>query len=131
MAQVAAAAGVNVQTLRYYERRGLLSAPERSLGGHRVWPPETVTVVQAIKAAQRLGFTLREIAELLGGRPRLRRRPAVRELALAKRGEIDSRISDLLAIRTVLTEVIETGCEDLTACARHPGCPMPFAEAGG
>jgi MerR family mercuric resistance operon transcriptional regulator len=53
--QVAAAAGVNVQTLRYYERRGLLSEPQRSLGGHRLYPPEAVTTLQVIKAAQRLG----------------------------------------------------------------------------
>lgn len=56
--QVAAAAGVNPQTLRYYERRGLLAEPERSLGGHRLYPAEAVTVLRVIKAAQRLGFTL-------------------------------------------------------------------------
>jgi MerR family transcriptional regulator, mercuric resistance operon regulatory protein len=48
---------VNVQTLRYYERHGLLDEPDRSLGGHRMYPPETVTVLRVIKAAQRLGFT--------------------------------------------------------------------------
>ncbi len=63
--QVAEAAGVNVQTLRYYERRGLLEEPDRTLGGHRLYPPETVTVLRVIKAAQRLGFTLEEVAELL------------------------------------------------------------------
>ena len=131
MTEVAAAAGVNVQTLRYYERRGLLPAPARSLGGHRLWSPEAVTRVRAIKAAQRLGFTLKEIAELLGAGAGRRPRPAVGELALAKRGELDSRIVDLLAIRAVLTEVVETGCEDLTVCARQPACPIPFAGAGG
>lgn len=63
--QVAAAAGVNIETLRYYERRGLLREPQRSLGGHRLYPPETVTMMRVIKAAQRLGFTLDEVAELL------------------------------------------------------------------
>jgi MerR family mercuric resistance operon transcriptional regulator len=63
--QVAEAAGVNVQTLRYYERRGLLVEPERTLGGHRLYPPETVTVLRVIKAAQRLGFRLEEVADLL------------------------------------------------------------------
>jgi MerR family transcriptional regulator, mercuric resistance operon regulatory protein len=63
--EVAAAAGVNLQTLRYYERRGLLAEPERTLGGHRVYPEQTVTVLRVIKAAQRLGFTLEEVAELL------------------------------------------------------------------
>jgi MerR family mercuric resistance operon transcriptional regulator len=63
--QVAAAAGVNLQTLRYYERRGLLDEPERTRGGHRIYPPETVTMLQVIKAAQRLGFSLAEVADLL------------------------------------------------------------------
>jgi DNA-binding transcriptional MerR regulator len=64
-AEVAAAAGVNPQTLRYYERRGLLDEPVRSLGGHRMYPTEAVTTLRVIKAAQRLGFTLAEISELL------------------------------------------------------------------
>jgi DNA-binding transcriptional MerR regulator len=51
--------------VRYYERRGLLAKPERSLGGHRLYPAETVTVLKVIKAAQRLGFTLEEVADLL------------------------------------------------------------------
>ena len=53
--EVAQRAGVNVQALGYYERRGLIAAPARSPGGHRTYPSDTVTV---IKAAQRLGFTL-------------------------------------------------------------------------
>jgi DNA-binding transcriptional MerR regulator len=77
--QVAAAAGVNIETLRYYERRGLLAEPDRSPGGHRLYGAETVTTLRVIKAAQRLGFTLEEVADLLdvgrrshthGSRPR-------------------------------------------------------------
>lgn len=63
--QVAEAAGVNIQTLRYYERRGLLAEPERSNGGHRLYGEDAVTALRVIKAAQRLGFTLEEVAELL------------------------------------------------------------------
>ncbi|HUZ24899.1 MAG TPA: MerR family transcriptional regulator [Streptosporangiaceae bacterium] len=63
--QLARAVGVNQQTLRYYERRGLLAAPHRTAGGHRLYPPETVTVLRLIKAAQRLGFSLREVADVL------------------------------------------------------------------
>jgi MerR family transcriptional regulator, mercuric resistance operon regulatory protein len=63
--EVATAAGVNRQTLRYYERRGLLAEPQRSLGRHRLYPAEAVTVLKVIKAAQRLGFTLDEVADLL------------------------------------------------------------------
>ena len=54
-----------MQTLRYYERRGLLAEPARSPGGHRLYPVEAVTVLRVIKAAQRLGFTLDEVADLL------------------------------------------------------------------
>ncbi|MGP3973504.1 MerR family transcriptional regulator [Streptomyces sp. 8N114] len=50
---------MNIQTLRYYERRGLLAEPERSNGGHRLYGEEAVTTLRVIKAAQRLGFTLR------------------------------------------------------------------------
>lgn len=56
--QVAEAAGVNIQALRYYERRGLLAEPERSDGGHRLYGEEAVTVLRVIKAAQRLGADL-------------------------------------------------------------------------
>ena len=63
--QVAQAAGVNLQTLRYYERRGLLAEPGRTLGGHRLYPAETVSTLRVIKAAQRLGFSLDEVADLL------------------------------------------------------------------
>ena len=76
--QLAAAAGVNPQTLRYYERRGLLDEPQRSLGGHRLYPQETVSVLRVIKAAQRLGFSLDEVADLLDtGRHRHGRARAV------------------------------------------------------
>ncbi|MFD0803890.1 MerR family transcriptional regulator, partial [Streptomonospora algeriensis] len=73
--QVAEAAGVNLQTLRYYERRGLLAEPQRSNGGHRLYPPEAVTVLRVIKAAQRLGFTLQEVADLLEAGAARRRGP--------------------------------------------------------
>ena len=63
--EVAAAAGVNVQTLRYYERRGLLDRPDRSPRWAPALPAETITLLRVIKAAQRLGFTLAEVADLL------------------------------------------------------------------
>jgi hypothetical protein len=65
--EVAAAVGVNLQTLRYYERRGLLAEPERTPGGHRVYSRDAVTMVRIIKATQRLGFTLDEVAGLQDG----------------------------------------------------------------
>ena len=128
--QVAAAAGVNLQTLRYYERRGLLGEPERSLGGHRLYPEEAVTVLRVIKAAQRLGFTLDEVADLLdAGRHRHGHRPdtGLQSRAAAKLAEVEAKIADLQVIAGTLRAALDAGCDDLVACADEPCCPIPFA----
>jgi DNA-binding transcriptional MerR regulator len=132
--QVAAAAGVNVETLRYYERRGLLAEPDRSPGGHRMYPAGTVTVLRVIKAAQRLGFTLEEVADLLEvGRhhhrsPRggTRRDAGLQARARAKLVEVEERIADLQTIRDDLRAALDAGCTDLIACAGTGCCPIPF-----
>jgi DNA-binding transcriptional MerR regulator len=133
--QLATAAGVNVQTLRYYERRGLLAEPERSLGGHRLYPPETVTALRVIKAAQRLGFTLDEVAELLtlSRHSHHTRRPRLAERTVAKLADVEARIADLAVIRDTLRAAVDAGCDDLRTCAASPHCPLPFDElaAGG
>jgi DNA-binding transcriptional MerR regulator len=117
--EVAASAGVNRQTLRYYERRGLLPPPERSLGGHRLYPADTVVLLKVIKTAQRLGFTLDEVAELVG-----RPESGLRVRAAAKLAEIEGRISGLRAVAGTLRDAIEAGCDDLVSCASSPNCPM-------
>ena len=130
--QVADAAGVNRQTLRYYERRGLLAEPDRSPGGHRLYPPEAVTVLRVIKAAQRLGFTLEEVAELLEvGRHRhssARRRDSagLQQRARGKLAEVEERITDLHTIRETLVAALDAGCDDLVACAGNDCYPIPF-----
>lgn len=63
--RLAHSAGVNIETIRYYQRRGLVAKPPRPIQGFRHYPAETVARVRFIKRAQRLGFTLREIDELL------------------------------------------------------------------
>ena len=128
--QVAAAAGVNIQTLRYYERRGLLQEPTRTLGGHRLYPDESVAVLRIIKAAQRLGFTLEEVAELLAaGRHAHGSRPEVLQArAAGKLAEVEAKIADLTVIRETLRAALDAGCEDITACAVTVGCPLPFGE---
>jgi DNA-binding transcriptional MerR regulator len=125
--ELAAAAGVNAQTLRYYERRGLLPEPARSLGGHRLYPPEAVTLLGVIKAAQRLGFTLEEVAELLHTGRRRHVSGHLQQRAVAKMAEIDRKIAHLHAIRDVLGEVITAQCDSLTDCSCD-GCPLPFIE---
>ncbi|GAA2070737.1 MerR family transcriptional regulator [Actinomadura alba] len=128
--EVAQAAGVNPQTLRYYERRGLLAEPERTLGGHRLYPAEAVTVLRVIKTAQRLGFTLEEVADLLetGTHQHGRRDAGLLERARLKLIEVEERIADLEIIRATLREAIDAGCDDLIACAGQPCCPLPFAD---
>jgi DNA-binding transcriptional MerR regulator len=128
---LAAAAGVNVQTLRYYERRGLLDTPDRTLGGHRVYAPETVTVLRVIKAAQRLGFTLDDVAELLeAGRHHHGRRVAdgLQIRATAKLAEVEEKLADLAVVRDTLRAALDAGCDDLLACAESECCPLPFVE---
>ena len=129
--ELAAAAGVNVETLRYYERRGLLAEPERTLGGHRVYPPETVTVLRVVKAAQRLGFTLRDVAELLDAGQHRHGRRAPNGLAArttARLAEMEAKLADLAVIRNALRAALEAGCDDLMVCAADERCPLPFAE---
>ena len=123
--EVADRAGVNVQTLRYYERRGLLADPIRSIGGHRLYPPDTVALVGVIKAAQRLGFTLDEVADLIDAGRRLHPAPHLRRRAMDKIAEIDARIADLTAIRAALTQVVDARCDSLTNCTCSD-CPIPF-----
>ncbi|MGH3734581.1 MAG: MerR family transcriptional regulator [Micromonosporaceae bacterium] len=128
--QVASAAGVNLQTLRYYERRGLLAEPERSLGGHRLYPAEAVTTLRVIKAAQRLGFTLDEVADLLeAGQHGHGRRPdaGLRGRAQAKLAEVEAKVADLRVIAETLRAALDAGCDDLVSCAGEPCCPIPFA----
>src|SRR5215475_14263533 len=93
--QVAEAAGVNLQTLRYYERRGLLAEPERSLGGHRLYPAEAVTVLRVIKAAQRLGLSLDEVADMIaaGGHRHGRTDAGLQERARVKLAEVEAKIA--------------------------------------
>jgi MerR family transcriptional regulator, mercuric resistance operon regulatory protein len=105
--ELAAQAGVNVQTLRYYERRGLLEEPERRASGYREYSPDAVRLIRFIKRAQELGFTLTEIEDLL----RLRSNEdaacsEVRSAAEAKIGDIDHRIRQLRAMKRALGALV-------------------------
>jgi MerR family mercuric resistance operon transcriptional regulator len=103
--RLAALAGVNVETIRYYQRRGLLSEPQKPLGGYRHYPADMAKRVRFIKRAQALGFTLEEIAGLL----RLDGSDCcagTRELAAHKIALIEQKLNDLTAIHNVLSALV-------------------------
>ena len=105
--EVARQAGVNVQTIHYYERRGLLPRPPRTESNYRAYSEEAVLRVRFIKRAQELGFTLKEIKELLSLRAAPRTRCAdVRNRAEAKVQDIDDKARTLQAMRKALTKLI-------------------------
>jgi Hg(II)-responsive transcriptional regulator len=100
-------AGVNVQTLRYYERRGLLPKPPRRSSGYREFPDEAVRVVRFVKRAQELGFTLEEIEELLRLRDHTRRdRARIRAVAQHRADDIGKRIEELKAVKRALSHLV-------------------------
>lgn len=107
--EVADRAGVNVQTLRYYERQGLIGRPPRSASGYRAYPDAVVEIVRFVKRAQRLGFNLVEIGELLelaeGGPHECDR---ARAMAEARMTELQHRIADLERMRDSLAELVVT-----------------------
>jgi DNA-binding transcriptional MerR regulator len=108
---------VNVETLRYYERRGLLPKPDRTPSGHRRYDEDTVRFLVAIKEAQAVGFTLAEIAEYL----RAARRSgapseALRVRMAAKIDEIDQRVAALRRMREELARVVSCACTSLDHC---------------
>lgn len=131
--QVAQMAGVRVDTVRYYERQGLIPPAERRPTlhgpGYRRYGPDVVRRIRFIKRAQRLGFSLREIAELLD----LRRDPwadrrEVRRRVEAKIAEVEAKIALLKALRRALQALQATCRDDGPACE----CPILAAleEAG-
>ena len=111
-------AGVNVETLRYYERRGLLAGPERAPGGHRRYDEDTVQFLRAIKEAQEAGFSLAEIEDYLTvvQRGRVPAPQALRVRAAAKIDQIDARIARLRRMREELARIAGCACDSLDHC---------------
>ena len=110
--EVAARAGVHRETLRYYERRGLIPRPPRATSGYRQYPADTVERVRLIRWAQGLGFTLRELLELSRiPRDHVRGRARhVRARAATKINEIDAKIGRLVAMKRQLLAIAQCHC---------------------
>lgn len=125
--EVAKRAGVSVETVRFYERQGLLQEPPRTAAGYRQYPEETVSRLRFVQRAKELGFSLREVEELIS----LRLDPDVpcadvRARAEAKIADINARLCDLERMRGSLVALTE-------ACAAGGSsqeCPILDALAG-
>jgi Hg(II)-responsive transcriptional regulator len=123
ISEAAEQAGVNVQTLRYYERRGLLPRPPRRSSGYREFPEDAVRVVRFIKRAQDLGFSLDEVEELLRLRRQSERhRPRIRAVAEQKIAEIERKIVELERMKRALGTLVD-------ACHRGTAMECPIIES--
>ena len=111
--------GVNLETIRYYERQGLLPKPPRTAAGYRMFPKETARRLRFIKRAQELGFSLNEIHELLSLRMKQGAKSGdIRARAEAKVADIEQKIRALEGIKKALLRLTERcdGCGPLTEC---------------
>ncbi len=117
--QVARLADVTVQTLRFYEREGLLHAPRRRASGYREYSPDVVRLVRFIQRAKKLGFSLREVKELLAlyGIPKAVCGDVL-AVAQHKLADISEKMSEFLAIHAALTKLVQ-GC---------PGGKVPISK---
>ncbi len=119
--ELARRAGVNVETIRYYERRGLLPKPPRSASGYRVFPDEALRRLRFIKRAQELGFSLKEIKELLAlSMDSEATCEDVRSRANAKIDDIENKLRILAGMKESLQRLV-------TACLDHGqtgDCPI-------
>lgn len=122
--QVAAAAAVNIQTIRYYERRGLVAPPRRTPSGYRQYGEDAVHRMRFIRHAQELGFSLREIGELLNLRVKSAGAcDAVARQTRQKIATVERRIADLQRMQRTL-ERLARAC-----AARRPTEECPILEA--
>jgi DNA-binding transcriptional MerR regulator len=119
--EAAALAQVNTQTLRYYERRGLLPEPQRTQSGYRAYTPDAVRLVRFVKRAQQLGFTLDDIEELLhlseGGPDSC---DEARTMSRTRIADLQKRIDELAGMRDALARLIDT-CDQPRA---QRDCPI-------
>jgi MerR family mercuric resistance operon transcriptional regulator len=117
--RLAKEAGVNLETVRFYERRGLLPRPPRSASGYRLFPAEAARRLRFIRRAQELGFSLKEVGELLSLRVSRRiTSAAIRARAEAKIADIQEKIRSLESMKKTLQRLTKVcdGCAPLAEC---------------
>jgi MerR family transcriptional regulator, copper efflux regulator len=127
--KVARRTGIGVETIRFYEREGLLAAPARGASGYRLYPERVIGRIRFIRCAKELGFSLKEIKELL----QLRRNSSstcedMREKAEAKIANVEAKIATLKKIKQALAE-LSAACKGRTSLGE---CPiLEFLDKGG
>ncbi len=104
--RLAKAAGVNVETIRYYQRRGLITEPHKPQGGHRRYSPAAITRIAFIRRAQQLGFSLAEVKELLQHSDGANHRET-RRIAERKQESLELQIAQLTRMRKRLKSLVE------------------------
>jgi len=112
-------AGVNLETVRYYERQGLLAKPPRSASGYRLFPSDAARRLRFIRRAQELGFSLKEIRELLSLRVSRRTTSAdIRTRTEAKIVDIEAKIKSLESMKKTLRKLARVcdGCSPVAEC---------------
>ena len=117
--RLAKQAGVNLETVRFYERRGLLPRPPRSTSGYRLFPPDAARRLRFIRRAQELGFSLTEIGELLSLRVSRRTTSAdIRTRAEAKIVDIEAKLKSLESMKKTLRKLSRVcdGCSPVAEC---------------
>ena len=113
--RLAKAAGVNVETVRYYQRRGLIGEPRKPPGGHRRYAETVLLEIGFIRRAQQLGFTLEEIGKLLGRPGGIACRQA-RQIAEKRLAVIESRVAELQRMRRDLGRLIRACRKSRSSC---------------
>ena len=116
--QLAKLAGINIESVRFYERKGLIIQPIKPQQGYRQYPDKTLQRILFIKRAQKLGFTLEEISDLLA--METAKCNEVQELAKSKLEDVRTRLADLSRMESVLVDL-------LISCKTNPNnaeCPI-------
>jgi len=118
--ELAQLCGINRETLRYYETRHLIDAPKRSSSGYRLYTEDHIRKIRFIKNAQKLGFSLKEISELLGLRVRSGKKcESVLKRAKNKKNEVEQKIFGLKQLKRILDDLIRK-CEQSDSKAECP-----------
>jgi MerR family mercuric resistance operon transcriptional regulator len=120
--KVSVMTGVLATTIRYYESEGLITVPERSIGGHRLYDADAVENLQFIRRSRELGFTLDEIRQLIDFSKGTQRCKDTHELAVQHLGDIKEKIRDLRHLQKALTSLTDQ-------CGQTPKDECPIFDA--